>query len=98
MILERWFSDGVLGNQYVVCQPGSCRESANNHPTIDQNFMPGAFYMDIGGNYNITPQVTAYFKVDNLFDRDPAKSPYFVNPNLYDVIGCMYRAGVRVKF
>ncbi|WP_420143524.1 TonB-dependent receptor plug domain-containing protein [Sphingobium sp.] len=98
MVQERWFSDGVLGHQYVVCQPGSCPASTNNHPTIDQNFMPGAFYVDIGGTYNITPQVTAYFKVDNLLDRDPAKSPYFVNPNLYDVIGRMYRAGVRFKF
>lgn len=98
MIQERWFSDGVLGNQYVVCQPGSCPASTNNHPTIDQNFMPGSFYMDIGGTYNITPQVTAYFKVDNLFDRNPAKSPFFVNPNLYDVIGRMYRAGIRFNF
>ncbi|MBO9723770.1 MAG: TonB-dependent receptor [Novosphingobium sp.] len=98
MVQERWFSDGVLGHQYVVCQPGSCPASTNNAPTIDQNFMPGAFYMDIGGTYNITPQVTAYFKVDNLFDRDPAKSPFFVNPALYDVVGRMYRAGVRFRF
>ena len=98
MVQERWFSDGVLGHQYVVCQPGTCPASTNNHPTIDQNFMPGAFYMDIGGTYNVTPQVTAYFKVDNLFDRDPAKSPFFVNPALYDVVGRMYRAGVRFRF
>ncbi|MCI4589500.1 TonB-dependent receptor [Sphingobium sp. BYY-5] len=98
MVQERWFSDGVLGHQYVVCQPGSCPASTQAEPTIDQNFMPGAFYMDIGGTYNITPKVTAYFKVDNLFDRDPAKSPYFVNPALYDVVGRMYRAGVRFRF
>jgi len=98
MIQERWFSDGVLGHQYVVCQPGSCPASTNNAPTIDQNFMPGAFYMDIGGTYNVTPKVTAYFKVDNLLDRNPAKSPFFVNPALYDVIGRMYRAGVRFRF
>ncbi|MFZ2995826.1 MAG: TonB-dependent receptor [Sphingobium sp.] len=98
MIQERWFSDGVLGNQYVVCQPGSCPQSTNNAPTIDQNFMPGAFYMDIGGTYNITKAITAYAKIDNLFDRDPAKSPYFVNPALYDVVGRMYRAGVRFRF
>ena len=60
--------------------------------------MPGAFYMDIGGTYNVTPQVTAYFKVDTLLDRDPAKSPFFVNPALYDVVGRMYRAGVRFRF
>ncbi|WP_176400209.1 TonB-dependent receptor domain-containing protein, partial [Sphingobium sp. Z007] len=98
MVQERWFSDGVLGNQYVVCQPGSCPESTNNAPTIDQNFMPGAFYVDIGGTYNITKAITAYAKIDNLFNRDPAKSPFFVNPALYDVVGRMYRAGVRFRF
>ncbi|WP_375197333.1 TonB-dependent receptor plug domain-containing protein [Sphingobium sp.] len=98
MLQERWFSDGVLGHQYVVCEPGSCPASTQIAPTIDQNFMPGAFYMDIGGTYNITKQVTAYFKVDNVFDRDPAKSPFFVNPALYDVVGRMYRAGVRFRF
>jgi outer membrane receptor protein involved in Fe transport len=98
LVQERWFSDGVLGNQYVVCQPGSCPVSTNQHPTIDQNFMPGAFYMDVGGTYNISEAVTAYAKVDNLFNRDPAKSPFFVNPALYDVIGRTYRLGVRFNF
>jgi iron complex outermembrane receptor protein len=67
-------------------------------PTIDKNFMPGAFYMDVGGTYNIRKDVTAYFKVDNLFDRDPAKSPNYANPALYDIVGRMYRGGVRFRF
>ena len=46
----------------------------------------------------MTKDITAYVKVDNLFDRAPAKSPYFANPNLYDVVGRMFRAGVRFKF
>jgi hypothetical protein len=57
--------------------------------------MPGAFYMDVGGTYNIRQDVTAYFKVDNLFDRDPAKSPNYANPALYDIVGRMYRAKRR---
>ena len=52
----------------------------------------------MGGTYNVTPAVTAYFKVDNLFNRDPAPSPYFVNPALYDVLGRVFRAGVRFNF
>ncbi|WP_333838620.1 TonB-dependent receptor plug domain-containing protein [Novosphingobium sp.] len=97
-VQERWFSDGVLGHQYVVCNPGSCPVSTPNAPTIDQNFMPGAFYLDIGGTFTVTKGVTAYAKVDNLLDRNPAKSPFFVNPALYDVIGRTYRAGVRFSF
>lgn len=97
LVQERWFSDGVLGHQYVECTTG-CPVSTNNRPTIDTNFIPGAFYMDVGGTYNLTSAMTAYFKVDNVFNRDPARSPYFVNPALYDVLGRVYRAGVRFKF
>jgi outer membrane receptor protein involved in Fe transport len=95
---ERWFSNGNYGNQYVVCSPGSCPVSTANAPTIDRNFMPGAFYVDVGGSYNIREGVVGYVKVDNLFDRDPAKSPSYANPALYDIIGRTYRAGVRFKF
>ena len=98
LVQERWFTSGTFGNQYVVCQPGTCPASTANNPTVDNNHMPGAFYLDIGGTYNLTDQVTAYFKVDNLFDRDPARSIIFSNPALYDQLGRTYRAGVRFKF
>lgn len=100
LIQERWFSDGVISNNYIECEAGSCPVSTGNNQTIspEDNFVPGAFYMDIGGTYNLTDEVTAYFKVDNLFDRDPALSPYFSNPALYDMLGRTYRAGVRFSF
>jgi outer membrane receptor protein involved in Fe transport len=101
-VQERWFSDGVFGNQYVVCQ-SSCPVSTANHPTIDYNKMKGALYVDIGGSYKITPQITAYFKVDNIADKDPTPAPQTnsgldVNPALYDTLGRTYRAGVRFNF
>jgi iron complex outermembrane receptor protein len=100
---QRWFSDGVFGNQYVVCGTGNCPVSTVNNPTVDYNFMPGAFYFDVGGSYNIAKKMTAYFKVDNLFNRDPSPSPQTntgvdVNPALYDVIGRMFRLGFRYNF
>jgi outer membrane receptor protein involved in Fe transport len=103
MIQERWFSDGVFGSQYVVCGAGSCPVSTVNYPTIDYNTMKGAFYVDIGGTYKIGKRAQAYFKVDNLFNRDPEPSPQTntgidVNPSLYDVIGRMYRVGLRYSF
>ena len=99
---ERWFSDGVFGNQYVVCTTG-CPESTTNHPTIDYNKMKGAFYIDLGGSVNVTKQVSMFFKVDNLFDHDPTPSPQTntgldVNPALYDTLGRFYRVGVRARF
>jgi outer membrane receptor protein involved in Fe transport len=101
-VQERWFSDGVYGNQYVVCST-DCPASTGNHPTIDRNFMKGAFYVDVGGSYNVTSNVRAYFKVDNLFDHDPEPSPQTntgldVNPALYDTLGRIYRVGVRFNF
>jgi outer membrane receptor protein involved in Fe transport len=101
-IQERWFSDGVFGNQYVVCTSG-CPVSTGNHPTIDRNFMKGAFYVDVGGFYNVTSNIRTYFKIDNLLNQDPEPSPQTntgldVNPALYDTLGRTFRAGVRLNF
>jgi outer membrane receptor protein involved in Fe transport len=100
---QRWISDGVYGNQYIVCSAGNCPISTVNNPTIDDNHMPGAFYLDVSGSYNVTPKVTAFFKVDNLFNRDPTASPQTntgidINPQLYDTLGRLYRFGIRYNF
>jgi outer membrane receptor protein involved in Fe transport len=102
---QRWFSDGVFDRKYRACTTGCPPMIANdptsvNFPTIDRNAMAGAFYLDVGGTYNLTDNMTAYFKIDNLLDRDPAPSPQTntgldVNPALYDLVGRMYRLGVR---
>jgi outer membrane receptor protein involved in Fe transport len=51
-VQERWFTNGVVGNQYIECQPGTCPVSTTASPTINDNHMPGAFYLDIGGSYS----------------------------------------------
>lgn len=94
---ERWISDGVLGNQYLECQPGTCPESTVNRPTIDNNHVDGAFYLDVGGSYEMRPGTIAYFKVDNVLDEDPARVTIFSNPALYDALGRVYRLGVRFE-
>ncbi|MEO7690018.1 MAG: TonB-dependent receptor, partial [Sphingomonas sp.] len=105
---ERWFSNGTYANTYVVCSAGTCptgRSAADNtnHPTIDTNRMKGAFYLDIGGSYKLTPKFSAYFKIDNVFDKAPEPSPQGntgvdVNAALYDLLGRFYRVGVRYNF
>ena len=99
---ERWFSKGVIGTQYVVCT-SACPVSTVNNPTIDNNDMPGATYVDLAGSYNINTNIVAYFKVDNLFNKSPAASPQTgtgidVNPALYDTLGRMYHVGLRMKY
>lgn len=101
-LTERWFSDGVYGHQYIVCQ-NNCPVSTVNNPTISSNTMPGELYIDLGGRYAVTDSLSAFVKIDNLFNRDPAPSPQTntgidINPALYDVIGRTYRMGVRYNF
>jgi outer membrane receptor protein involved in Fe transport len=101
-LTERWFSAGVIGTQYVVCQ-SNCPVSTVNNPTINDNHMPGALYFDLGGRYSLTDKLVAFVKVDNLFDRDPAAAPQTntgldINPALYDTLGRTYRAGFRYNF
>jgi outer membrane receptor protein involved in Fe transport len=101
-LTERWISDGVFGHQYVVCQ-SNCPVSTVTNPTINYNKMAGAFYVDLGARYTFGDSLSAFVKIDNLFDRDPVASPQTntgldINPALYDTLGRIYRAGVRYNF
>jgi iron complex outermembrane receptor protein len=101
-LTQRWISDGVFGNQYIVCQ-SNCPVSTVNRPTINRNHMAGAFYLDFGARYSVTDMLAAFVKVDNVFDRDPVASPQTntgidINPVLYDTLGRTYRAGLRYNF
>jgi iron complex outermembrane receptor protein len=65
--------------------------------------MKGAFYVDLGGSWKVADKTTAYFKIDNIGNVDPAAAPqanlsFGINPALYDVLGRVYRAGVRYNF
>jgi iron complex outermembrane receptor protein len=99
---QRWVSKGVYSNEFIECQT-NCPVSTITHPTILNNQMKGAFYVDLGGSYKINPKTTAYFKVDNIGNVDPVAAPqtnlsFAINPALYDVLGRVYRAGVRYNF
>jgi len=99
---ERWISDGTYRNDFIECQTG-CPTSTLIHPTIYSNKMKGAAYLDIGASYNLSKQLQAYVKIDNVTDRGPEAAPqtnasYGINPALYDVVGRTYRAGLRYGF
>lgn len=101
-LTERWFSDGTYRNDFIECQT-NCPMSTLIHPTIYDNKMKGAAYLDIGASYNLSKQLQAYFKIDNVTDRAPEAAPqtnasYGINPALYDVVGRTYRAGLRYGF
>jgi len=99
---ERWISAGVFNNEYIECQT-NCPLPTAAHPTIYDNHMPGALYFDLGGTYNITKQISAYFKIDNVADRAPVLVPQTnlslaLNPAVYDSVGRTYRVGARMNF
>ncbi len=101
-LIENYISDGVLNSQYVQCTSG-CPLPTVNNPTVNNNFIPGAFYLNIGGTYDIDEHWQVFVKVDNVLNHNPPSiasaapnTDIGVNPVLYDVIGRMYRFGVRL--
>jgi outer membrane receptor protein involved in Fe transport len=101
-LTQRWISDGVYSNEWIECQTG-CPNATIVHPTIDDNHMAGAFYLDLGATYLFGDKTMAYAKVDNALNKNPSPAPqtnvgYGANPLLYDIVGRMYRVGVRYNF
>jgi iron complex outermembrane receptor protein len=108
-LTERWFSDGQINKSYIQCTTG-CPAPTSAVGTINDNHMDGAFYLDVGGSYNIVKSdngllAQVYFKIDNVANLDPVPNPQFgslpisngTNAVLYDTLGRLFRIGVRVK-
>ena len=96
-LTERWISNGVYSNEFIECQT-NCPVSTTIHQTIDNNHMDGALYFDLGATYKVSNNVMAYAKIDNVANHNPPSSGYGFNPYLYDLLGRMYRAGLRFTF
>jgi len=110
-VTERYVSPGVINNAWIECT-SSCPVPTINNPTVNNNHIDGAFYVDIGGSVTLTDpdkgfKSELYFKIDNLFNIDPpiaasaGANPYLVrstNAALYDVLGRFFRIGARLSF
>ena len=98
-LTERWEAGGtILSKNYITCVPGTCPVSTIQNPTINFNQVSSAFYLDVGANWNYTEATQFYAKIDNIGNEEPpAVGTNFANNALYDVIGRMYRIGVRVN-
>ena len=96
-VTERWYSGGRFTNKNtLVCAPGTCPAPTTQTPTINFNKVSSILYLDVGLNWNVSESTQLYTKVDNLTNTMPPDTGS-QNPNntLYDVIGRMYRVGVR---
>ena len=101
---ETWISEGRHNLNWIQCTPGSCPVPTLANPTINDNHVPGIFYLNLGGSYDINEHWKVYTQIDNLFNKNPP--PFYANsqnptndganPFLYDVIGRMIHVGVRI--
>ena len=96
-LTERWYADGVFtGKNTIVCSPGTCPVPTTQNPTINFNKVSSILYLDVGFNWNVSDKTQLYTKVDNLTNiRPPDTGGSNPNNTLYDVVGRMYRVGVR---
>jgi hypothetical protein len=106
----RTVSGGTYNNDYIQCTSG-CPLSTVPVPTINNNHIPGATYVDLGGSYKFNldkdrAEAELYFNVDNVADVDPPQvasikglpqtdQPY--NASLYDTVGRMFHVGLRFR-
>lgn len=109
-LTARGVSDGVYDNYYVECTTG-CPVSNTRNVTINENDIEGATYLDASFSRDVTftggTQLNVFLNVRNLLDEDPAVYARFgsfadtltpANPNLYDVLGRVFSAGVQLEF
>jgi hypothetical protein len=96
-LTERWYSGGRFTNKNaIVCAPGTCPVPTTQSPTINFNKVSSILYLDVGLNWNVSETTQLYTKIDNLTNiRPPDTGAQNPNNTLYDVIGRMYRVGVR---
>ena len=104
----RSFSSGVYDNSYIVCTSG-CPASTTAHRTINANSIPGATYLDASFSYKFAvgdaANAEAFLNVRNVMGKDPAQVAQLsiqyllapTTPGFYDILGRVYRAGLRFK-
>ncbi len=109
-LTARGISSGTYDNAYIECTSG-CPLSTINHRTIDKNYVGGALWFDMSASYKFevgeTSTVETFLNIKNLFNRDPTLVPPLAtgsafwapltNRQYYDVLGRVFRAGVRFK-
>lgn len=106
-VIGRGISAGVYNNDWVECAT-ACPATNTINRTILNNRIDGAFYVDAYMAYNLPigdVKSQIYFRVANLFNRDPApvgKGPsdtsnvdLGINQTFFDYLGRTFRVGLR---
>ncbi|WP_304714922.1 TonB-dependent receptor domain-containing protein [Phenylobacterium sp.] len=108
-VTGRGVSDSKLDNAFVECVTG-CPASTIANRTINDNHVDGAFYVDLAMTYDlkVLQKTEAFVSISNLFNRDPEIVPQgpagtaYGNPStsqgVYDILGRVFRVGVRFEY
>jgi outer membrane receptor protein involved in Fe transport len=96
-LTERWYAGGTFENKnYIVCAPGTCPVPTIQSPTVNFDNVDSIMYLDVGADWNVSDKTQLYTQIDNITNvRPPDTGGQNANNTLYDVIGRMYRIGVR---
>jgi iron complex outermembrane receptor protein len=100
-VTERWYAGGTFSTKNaIVCAPGTCpaftTAQLTQSPTFNYDSVDSIMYLDVGANWNVSDKTQLYTQIDNISNiRPPDTGTNTVNNTLYDVIGRMYRVGVR---
>jgi iron complex outermembrane recepter protein len=87
--------NGTQGLHYITCA-SACPVATNQSPTINYQSVSSVMYLDVGGTYNWSEKTQFYFHIDNISNQSPPSvGTNEANNTLYDVLGRMYRVGVR---
>jgi iron complex outermembrane recepter protein len=105
-ITGRGISAGTINNADIVCQMNCPTVTAATvTPTVTSNHIAGAFYLDATFSYHfdVPGHEELFFNVTNIANRNPPILPGGsvyepVSFGMYDLLGRVYRAGVRFSF
>ncbi|MSO72868.1 MAG: TonB-dependent receptor [Rhodospirillaceae bacterium] len=105
-LIGRAVSGGPFNANAIQCTSG-CPVSIAPKLTYNYNHLPGTFYLDTAINYALVVndvQGDLFLNIKNIMNKDPAPVP---NPGIeyqirtqqgtYDVLGRVFRAGLRFK-
>ncbi len=96
----RGLTAGVRSRLFTQCSQ-ACPGSNGYYYTTDNNQLPGAFYMDISLSYRLevpgADAANVFLTVENLANNNPDFALMSLSPGIYDTLGRLFRAGVRLK-
>ena len=108
-LIARGVSAGVYNNNWITCTTG-CPVSTANNITSSINSLPAAVYFDFNGVYKIPTdlaEIQLFLNVKNMANKHPpvyypgpnnnAWQIYPAAQNNYDILGRVFRAGMRFK-